>query len=213
MRVLYEFPTSVFSRRTRLALAHKGLEVERRDARADEKILAEARKLSPLATFPVLDDQRRVVGDSTAIAIYLDLAYPDLPLLWPRGKDAAHVAVSITSQVDVAMNTLADVGTRYWPLRNDPAWDGVVREKMARAQAAIDCVAAEATRPILAGDTWSVADIWALSATLWIQGMPPRASTSPLVAQILTLGFKLPEALVRWAKQHEDRADVRAIYG
>ena len=212
MRVLYEFPTSVFSRRTRLVLAHKGLEVELRDARADEKILAEARKLSPLATFPVLDDERRVVGDSTAIAIYLDLAYPDRPLLWPRGKDAAHVAVSITSHVDVAMNTLADIGTRYWPLRNDPAWEGVVRDKLARAQAAIDAVAAEATRPNFAGDSWSVADIWALSATLWVSGMPARASTSPLVAQILTLGFKLPDPLVRWAKQHEDRPDVRAVY-
>jgi glutathione S-transferase len=212
MRVLYEFPTSVFSRRTRLALAHKGLEVELRDARADETLLTEARKLSPIATMPVLDDERRVVGDSTAIAIYLDLAYPDRPALWPRGKDAAHVAVSITSQVDVAVNTLADLGTRYYALRNDPAWPGVMRDKMARAQAAINAVAAEATRPILAGDEWSVADIWALSATLWVAGMPDRAASSPLVAQILTLGFTLPDALVRWAKQHEERPDVRKIY-
>ena len=183
MRVLYEFPTSVFSRRTRLALAHKGLEVELRDARADEKVHAEARKLSPLATMPVLDDERRVVGDSSAIAIYLDLAYPDRPLLWPRGKDAAHLAVSITSQVDLAMNTLSDVGTRLWPLRNDPAWATVVRDKIGRAQAAIDAVAAEATRPILAGDAWSVADIWALSAALWVSGFPARAASEATPAR------------------------------
>jgi glutathione S-transferase len=213
MRVLYHFPTSVFSRRTRLALAHKGLEVELRDARADESHLAEARKLTPVRTMPLFVDEGRALADSGAIAQYLDLAYPDRPLLWPRGADAAHEALSITTAIDVAMNTLVDMGTRNWELRNDPAWDAVLRERMARAQTAIDSVAAKATRPILAGDAWGAAEIWTLSATLWVSGMPARAKSAPLVAQILTLGFRLPEALVAWAKQHEGRPDVRAIYG
>ena len=33
-----------------------------------------------------------------------------------------------------------------------------------------------------------------------------------LVAQIITLGFRLPDALVTWAAQHEKRDDVRVIY-
>lgn len=213
MRVLYHFPTSVFSRRTRLALAHKGLEHELRDARAEPRYLAEARELVPESTLPVLDDEGRALGDSTAIAFYLDLAYPDRTRLFPGGADAARATLSVVSLVDVAMNTLVDVGTRFYALRNDPAWDKTKTERMARAQAAIDTVAALATKAHLAGDAWTVADIWALSATLWVHGMPARASSAPLVAQILTLGFRLPETLVTWAKQHESRPEIRAVYG
>lgn len=213
MRVLYHFTNSVFSRRARLALAHKGLDVELRDARADESFLAEARRLTPLRTMPVLVDGDRALGDSGAIAHYLDLAYPDRPALWPRGADAAHEALTITTAVDVAMNALVDMGTRHWELRNAAAWESVLGERISRAQAAIDAVAAKATRPILAGDAWGAAEIWTLSAALWVAGMPARAATAPLVAQILTLGFRMPQALIDWAKQHEHRPEVRAIYG
>jgi glutathione S-transferase len=207
MRILYHFPTSVFSKRARLALAHKGLDVELRDARADERHLAEAKRLFPQGTMPVLSDDGRALGDSTAIAHYLDLAYPERPALWPRGKDAAQRALSVVALVDTAMNILVDVGTRYYALRADAAWAGVARERMDRAQGAIDAVF-----PLLARHAWGAAEIWALSATLWVKGMPARASSAPLVAQILTLGFRLPADLVSWAAQHEQRPDVRAVY-
>src|SRR5258706_7235328 len=102
MRVLYTLGRSVFSRRTRLALAHKGLEAEVRDG---EDYVAEAKRLSPQGTLPVLVDDGRVVGDSTGIAHYLDLAYPDRPRLFPFGPDASD-ALLVVSQVDLAMNTL-----------------------------------------------------------------------------------------------------------
>ena len=213
MRVLYHFPTSVFSRRARLALAYKELEHELRDARADEQHLAEARKLSPQATMPVLVDDGRAVGDSTFIAHYLDLAYPDRPKLFPTGAAPAHATLSVVSLVDVAMNTLVELGTRFYALRNDPSWNKIKTDRLGRAQASIDAVAALATKPNLVGEAWTAADIWALSATLWVAGMPARASAAPLVAQILTLGFRLPESLVAWAKQHETRPEVQAIYG
>jgi glutathione S-transferase len=212
MRILYHFPTSVFSKRARLALAHKGLDAELRDARADERHLAEAKRLSPQETMPVLVDEGRAIGDSTSIAHWLDLAYADKPALWPKGAEAAHRAIEIASLVDVAMNALVDMGTRYYALRGDPAWAGVLGSRMERAQRAIDTVASKATKPLLAGEAWCAADIWALSATLWVKSMPARASSAPLVAQILTLGFRLPDRLVDWAAQHEDRADVRAAY-
>jgi glutathione S-transferase len=206
MRILYHFEQSVFSRRTRLALAHKGLDVELRDGRIDEAYIAEARRLFPVGTMPVLVDGARVMGDSTAIAHYLDLAYPD------RARLFSPDALPITTAVDQAMNTLVELGTRYFALRQDAAWSEILREKMARAQAAIDFVASRADRAHLAGDAWSAADIWALTAARWVSGMPARASTSPNVAQILTLGFALPGALVTWAKQHEARPEVRALY-
>lgn len=216
MRVLYHFEMSTFSRRTRLALAHKGIDVELRDARSNPKWLDEAVRLSPMRTIPVLVDEGRVLGDSGAIAQYLDLAYPDRPALWPRGADAASRALAITTAIDGAMNALVDMGTRTFALRNDPAWAQVVGERIARAQASIDAVAKiveETKASNLVGDGWCIADMWTVAAALWVAAMPARASSSPQVAQILTLGFRLPEALLAWAKQHESRPDVRAIYG
>jgi glutathione S-transferase len=212
MRVLYMFPQSVFSRRTRLALAHKGLEVELRDGRGSPEALAEAQKLYPPRTMPVLVDDGRVLGDSTAILHYLDAAYPDRPLLWPKAASAAHEALAIVTAVDHAMNTLVELGTRFYELRTHPAWSAVHREKMERAQGAIDFVATKVSRPALAGDSWSAADIVTLAAALWVRAMPARAEATPNIAQVLSLGLRFPPAIDAWAKQHEGRADVRSIY-
>ncbi len=214
-RILYTFPTSVFSRRARLALLHKKIDdVRVVDARAEPRYLEEAHKRTPFRTMPVfVDRDGRALADSTVIAQYLDLAYPDAPPLFPRDAAAAHDALTVVLAVDIAMNALVDMGTRHWDLRHDPSWSKVAGERISRAQDAIDFVAAHANgRTTLAGDAWSVADIWALTSARWVAGMPARAATAPLVAQILTLGFRLPEALVTWAKQHEGRADVKAIY-
>ncbi|MDF2694251.1 MAG: hypothetical protein K0S65_2634 [Labilithrix sp.] len=213
MRVLYHFEMSVFSRRTRLALAHKGLDIELRDGRVDPANLAAAREICPLRTFPVLVDEGRVLGDSSTIAHYLDLAYPDRPSLWPRSIDAAHEALTITTAIDVAMNAIVDMGTRYWDLRGDPAWAGVLDERMSRARLAIESVAAKAKGPILAGDSWGAAEIWTFAAVHWVTSLPGRVKTAPHVAPLLALGFEMPEALIGWAAQHADRPDVRAIYG
>jgi glutathione S-transferase len=206
MRVLYHFPTSVFSKRTRLALAHKGLDVDLRDARADESAYAEATRLFPQGTLPVLVDEGHALGDSTAIAHYLDLAYADRPALFPKSKHDTQRTLTVTALVDTAMNTLVDVGTRYWPLRNDPAWAEVSRDRMDRAQRAIDAVAP------LVGGGWGAAEIWAFSAAMWVKSWPSRVATAPLVAQISSLGFRLPDALSAWAAKHENRDDVRPIY-
>jgi glutathione S-transferase len=70
---------SPFCWRVRMALAHKGLEVETRPWRMVEK---EAIAEAGVATVPVIVDRGRMVGDSWAIAEYLDRAYPDRPLLF-----------------------------------------------------------------------------------------------------------------------------------
>src|SRR5580692_1629886 len=56
MRTLYHFRLSPYSRRARLALAHKGLDCELRDARENPALLEEARALVPFRTVPVLVD-------------------------------------------------------------------------------------------------------------------------------------------------------------
>ena len=216
MRTLYHIEVSTFSRRVRLALAHKGLDAELRDCRADERNLDDVKRLSALAMMPVLVDDGRVVADSGAIVHYLDAAYPETPRLYPQGREALAETLAITTAVEFAMTTLVDVGTRYFALHDDAAWSEVSAERMGRAHDAMQSVAKRATGQFLVGDAWSAADIWALTATLWVDGMAARAAqgkATPHVLQMLTLGFHLPEALISWAKQHASRPDVRAIYG
>ena len=116
MRTLYHIEVSTFSKRARLALAHKGLEVELRDCRADARNLDEVKRISALAMMPVLVDDGRVVPDSGAIAHYLDSAYPETPRLFPLDREALAETLAITNAVEFANTTLVDVGTRYFAL-------------------------------------------------------------------------------------------------
>jgi glutathione S-transferase len=84
-RKLYELvgtesdrPFSPYCWRTRMALAHKGLDVESVPWRFTEK---DALAFSGQGRVPVLVDGDKVVFDSWTIATYLDDAYPDTPSL------------------------------------------------------------------------------------------------------------------------------------
>jgi glutathione S-transferase len=216
-RILFHFPLSPFSRRTRLALAHKRLEVALRDARATPAVLEEARRYTPLKTIPVLVErdasgEPRALGDSTAICGWLDRAYADAPALWPR--EGAHAAFEVAALVDVALNTLVDAGTRYYALHEHAAWPAVKAEMVGRAQRALDALgeraAALGTRTVAPGG-WSAADMWLFTTSAWLESLPARAATAPNIAQVMSLGWSLPPALPRWADAHRDRADVRAL--
>ncbi len=212
MRTLYHFTHSPFSRRTRLALAHKGLEFELRDGRENPAFLEEARGLVPFRTFPVLVDDGRAMGDSVAIVHWLDRAYPDGPRLWPGGDDAI-TALQTAALVDVALNHVVDVATRYYVLRESSAWAGVKEEMVGRAQRALDALGERAASfgPTVAQSGWSAADIWLYTLVAWFEGMPARAKGNQNVTQLLSLGVTVPGALSRWAALHKGRADVRAL--
>jgi glutathione S-transferase len=213
MRILYHFRQSPFSRRVRLALAHKGLEHELREARETPAYLEEARARVPLRTIPVLIDGDHALGDSTAIAHWLDKAYPQAPRLWPQGEGAAD-ALQVAAAVDVVLDGVIDLGTRYYALRNDPAWPDVKRELLGRAQLAADALGQRVSsldRPTIAPDGWSAADMALLTLVHWFQAMPSRAETSQNIRQIVTLGLQLPAALVAWAGQHGERRDVKDL--
>jgi glutathione S-transferase len=108
-RVLYDLAGadpalrfSPFCWRTRMALAHKGLEVETVPWRfTDKDVIA----FSGQGRVPVLVDGERVVSDSFAIALYLEETYPDRPSLFggPGG-----VALSRF------INTFADTVIHPW---------------------------------------------------------------------------------------------------
>ncbi len=79
---------SPFCWRVRMALAHKGLEVETRPFRFTEKeLIAETGQ----GRVPVIVDQGRWVHDSWDIACYLEDTYPDAPSLFggEAGKASA----------------------------------------------------------------------------------------------------------------------------
>jgi glutathione S-transferase len=208
MRRLYHFPTSPFSRRARLAIAHKALPCELVDARKDPADMEAMRRLSPLRTAPVLvEEDGGVIGDSTLIAVYLDRAYPSSPL-FPAAKAGARLPGEVASLVDGALNGIIDVGTRYYGLRDHAAWRGVVGERLARSQGALDALGPLATR--IGGD-WSATHIWLYTAVAGLEGLPGRAAGNANVAQIMTLGWKLPPTLSRWADAYRGRPDVRSL--
>jgi glutathione S-transferase len=213
MRTLYHFKFSPYSRRTRLALAHKQLDVELRDARENPAFLDEARRLVAYRTIPVLVDDGRVMGDSGAIAHWLDAAYPQAPRLWPGGAEALD-ALQTVALVDVANDSLTNLGTRYYALHDSPAWGGVKQEISGRAQRALDALGervAQLSGPTIVKSGWSAADIWLYSITAWFEGVPLRAAGNASLTQILSLGVTLPPALSRWAAQHKGREDVAAM--
>ncbi len=213
MRTLYHFTYSPFSRRTRLALAHKGLECELREA-GEGRWREEAGRQVALKTIPVLVDGDVALADSSSITRWLDATYPDAPRIWPDGEGTL-AALEVTTWVDTALDNIVNVGTRYYSLREHPSFLGVKAEMLGRAQRALDALGARAEARLGATLTpggWSAADMWLYTASVWFVGLPQRVNSSPNAAQIMALGgWTLPEAIPRWAQTHHARADVQAL--
>jgi glutathione S-transferase len=211
MRTLFHFPLSPFARCARLALAHKKLEVTLRDGRADPAVHEEAKRLWPLKTVPVLvEPDGRVLGDSLAIAHYLDAAYPDAPRIWPADPGALLAALEVTTLVNGALDVLVNTATRYYATHTDAAWPAVQREMVGRAQTALDALgqraAARGTRT-LTDAGWCAADMWLFSAAVWLGGLPARKGV-PNVDQLLTLPWTLPAPILAWADAFRDHDDT-----
>ncbi len=211
--ILYHFATSPFSRRVRLALAHKNLAVELRDPRVTPEHMPTLFSLNPMHTAPVLVDGERVLTDSMAILHYLDRKLPTPPL-WPAGLVGAD-AIAVAALADGAVDLLADLGTRYHAVSDHPNFPKVRGELLGRAQRALDALAARVSQlapgqPVV-GDAWSAADIVLYTTVAWLEGLPARAATAPIPKQIVELGWTLPEALRTWAEPLRARPDVAAL--
>jgi glutathione S-transferase len=213
MRSLYHFPTSPYSRRVRLALAFKGLEVTMKDARADDALRVEAQGLWPLKTVPVFVDDGHVLGDSTAILHYLDEVYPAPARLFPAEKSARITALAITQLVDGVLNNVIDVGTRYYPLHEHAAWGDVQSMMLGRANTALQALATRAAengpKPFTSAG-WCAAEIYLYTMVAWMESLPARANLQN-IAQILSLPWKLAPELSKWADGFRDRADVKGL--
>ena len=211
-RILYHFKMSPFSRRARLALAHKGLAstTELRDARAEPAHMAEVKRLSALSTLPVFVDGAHVLVDSTSILHYLDAAYPDAPALFPSDLDGRVQALETIALCDSILNPVVDLGARYFPLSESQVWAATVAERRERIDDALERLVAIA--PSLGQEgAWRAGEISLYSMILWFGGLPARVGQTPAIERILALGVDVPAELLTWAEPFQTREDVLAL--
>src|SRR5438045_5407846 len=97
--ILYDYFRSSAAYRVRIALNLKGVDYESRqvDLRGDEQKGSGYRALNPQGLVPMLEIDGQRLTQSLAIINYLDLRYPNQPLLPALAGDRAHVvAMALT---------------------------------------------------------------------------------------------------------------------
>ena len=186
--------------RARMALAHKGLDVDARPWRFTDK---EAIAFSGQGLVPVIVDGERTVSDSWEIARYLEATYPDRPSLF--GGAVAHVRFIAAwtdriVQPQIGRMIIADVLAVLDP--KDQAYFRESREK--RFGATLEAVQADrdqrlapfrqslepmrvvlAGSPFLGGDSATYADYAVFGAFQWARCTSPfrlLADDDPVLA-------------------------------
>ena len=91
--ILYDYWRSSAAYRVRIALNLKGIDYESRpvDLREDAQKSEEYRALNPQGLIPTLEIDGHRLTQSVAIINYLDLRYPNQPLLPASAAERAHV--------------------------------------------------------------------------------------------------------------------------
>lgn len=103
MNRLYHYPLSPFSRKVRLSLAEKRIEVELVEERFWEKDTDFLRR-NPAGKVPILKMGNRTMSDSTAICEYLEETHPTPPLL-PSGPDSRYEVRRLVAWFDDKFNS------------------------------------------------------------------------------------------------------------
>jgi glutathione S-transferase len=98
MHRLYHYPLSPFSRKVRLVLAEKKIEVELVEERYWEE-RSDFLRLNPAGQVPVLRTDAIVLGESNAICEYLEERFPNPPLL-PKTPEARAEARRLVAWFD-----------------------------------------------------------------------------------------------------------------
>ncbi|MBT8151992.1 MAG: glutathione S-transferase N-terminal domain-containing protein, partial [Gammaproteobacteria bacterium] len=91
---LYTFPPAPSPQRVHIFIQEKGIEIDTEfvDMMKAEQLAAEYKAINPRATVPalVLDDGT-VIAEVVAICRYLEVTYPDTPLLGSSAREQALV--------------------------------------------------------------------------------------------------------------------------
>lgn len=102
MNRLYHYPLSPFSRKVRLSLAEKRIEVELVEERFWEQD-ADFLRRNPAGKVPILKMGNRTMADSTAICEYLEETHPT-PSLLPQGADSRYEVRRLVAWFDDKFN-------------------------------------------------------------------------------------------------------------
>jgi glutathione S-transferase len=187
---------SLFSWRTRMALAHKGVTPDYVPVRLSDK---PAIAFSGGTTVPVLVDGETVVRDSWAIACYLEDRLPDAPTLFggPIGRGTARLVNNWTDRV--LLGDLVSALARDALDRVHPDDRGYFRASMEKAfKAPLEELAADRARRIerfqraldplratlrqqrfVAGDAPAYADYILFSPLQWARCLSPEDVLRP----------------------------------
>ena len=168
---LYDGGRTPNPRRVRVFLAEKGITVELVpvDMSGMEHRGAAITELNPLQTLPILQlDNGTVLSESIAICRYFEELQPDPPLF---GKGPLGKAKVEMWQRRVELGLLASVAAAFrhlhpamqaWEQPQIPEWGEANKLKALRFLELLDTELS--TRPFVAGDRYSVADITAMIA-------------------------------------------------
>ncbi len=167
--ILYDFPGAPNPRRVLIFAAEKGIDLNRvtidlakREQRSDAMLAK-----NPSGKIPVLElDDGRCIGESVAICRYLEHVVPEPNLFGAPGFEAAEVEMH---HRHIELELFSQVGTAWV---NGPivASMGLIEPIEAARARAHDLVLAYyrrldkalATRPYMAGERFTIADITAL---------------------------------------------------
>jgi glutathione S-transferase len=194
---LYHHPLSTFSRRIRMQLIEKGISIDEMlvDMTKAEHKGAAHRALNPYGRVPVLVDGDFVLYESSAIMEYLEVVFPEPPLLPANPKSRALVAMHIKlCDVEFGSQTRSVIFPRRFMPRE--RWDMPAQEKaienVAKHLSILDTQLAG--KQFLVDDRYSLAD---LAYTPFVQFLP-------------LLGLNAPPHVARWIARIEERPSAQA---
>ena len=173
---LYAHPLSSYCQKAKTAFYEKGVAFEEVMLDGSEPVAGEFAALWPVGRFPALTDGDRLVFDATTIIEYLDVKYPDKPLIsndpdvavdvrmWDRFFDN-YINYPQQRLVYRAIGREPDAGDdgAKWKAQFDTAYAYLDRHMAGREWAA--------------GDAFSLADCAAAPALLyadWTYAIPKR---------------------------------------
>jgi maleylacetoacetate isomerase len=162
--VLYDYWRSSAAYRVRIALNLKGVEYESRqvDLREDQQKSSEYRSVNPQGFVPALEIDGHRLTQSLAIINYLDLRYPNQPLLPASALERAHV-VAMAMAVACDIHPLNNLRVLKY-LKNElgqpqEAVDKWYRHWVSEGLAGLEGLAAPRAGKFLFGDAPTGADV------------------------------------------------------
>jgi glutathione S-transferase len=170
---LYDTATAPNPRRVRIFIAEKGLDVpvEQVDLNGKQNHTPEFRKKNPLGAVPVLElDDGTSIAESVAICRYFEGVKPDPPLMGVDAKDRAVVEMWQRRMENEIFTPIAHVfvHTHEWFKGRRAQVPEYGESCRTHALARMKWLDGElASRPFVAGDRYTIADITALVGIDW----------------------------------------------